>query len=410
MLNPTSSLIDQIDLATIMKVASDLISFRTESEKGTDFERATNYLSRIFEKLDFEVKTLGSDKRPTLVGTKKTAQTGTNIFLNGHYDVVPAGDLAAWDNDPFTPVFENGRLYGRGAADMKGGLAVICEVARILNSEDALFQGNLFVTVTPDEEIGSKNGAALLMKSQILPRGKDCYGLMPECSGLDTIWHASKGTLWYEVRIWGKQAHSTLPSEGVNAFEKMCELVNTKLSPLRVIVEKRKSKLDGEFPDSPYAVMNVGGYSHGATSINTIPGSAIFSIDRRLIPEERVSEAREEIENALEGYAIESGTPVEAELLLKAGPCFVDEQTQLCQVLVKSAETFLSRPPRFALCLGHLDIRFFNAYGIPMVAYGPGGLAVAHAPNEFIEVNHLVDLVKIYLLTCLTLTNNNKEE
>ncbi|MFX0198463.1 MAG: M20 family metallopeptidase [Candidatus Hodarchaeota archaeon] len=407
MSNPNSSLIDQIDSAAIMKVASDLITFRTESESGTDFEKAANYLLRIFKELGIEVKTLGSDKRPILIGTKKTTQTGINIFLNGHYDVVPAGDLAAWDNDPFKPVFDNGRLYGRGAADMKGGLAVICEVARILTFDDTFFHGNLFVTITPDEEIGSMNGTALLMKNKILPRGKDCYGLMPECSGLDTIWNASKGTLWYEVQVLGKQAHSTLPSEGVNAFEKMCELVNTKLSPLRIVVEKRKSKLEGEFPDSPYAVMNIGGYSRGETSINTIPGSAIFSIDRRLIPEEHILKVQEEIEKPIKEYASESGTALEAELLLKAEPCFVDEQNQLCQVLVKSAETFLSRQPRFTLCSGHLDIRFFNAYGIPMVAYGPGGLAVAHAPNEFVEVNHLVDLAKIYLLTCLTLAKSS---
>jgi len=261
--------------------------------------------------------------------------------------------------------------------------------------------------MTPDEEIGSMNGAALLMKSKILPRGKNCYGLMPECSGLDTIWYASKGTLWYEIQVWGKQAHSTLPSKGVNAFERMCELVNTKLTPLRVEIEKRKSKLEGEFPDSPFAVMNIGGYSRGENSINTIPGSAIFSIDRRLIPEECVLEAQDEIEKTLEEYATKSRTPVEAELLLKAEPCFVDEQNRLCQVLGKSVEKILSRPPRFTLCSGHLDIRFFNAYGIPMVAYGPRGLAVAHAPNEFVEVNHLVDLAKIYLLTCLTLAKSS---
>lgn len=401
---PTSTLIDQINSAAIVEVASDLITFRTESEDGTDFELAANYLLRIFEELGFEVKTLGSDERPILVGIKKTAQSGINIFLNGHYDVVPVGDLAAWDNEPFTPVLEDGKLYGRGAADMKGGLAVICEVTRILTSQEANFPGNLYVTMTPDEEIGSKNSAALLMESQILPRGKDCVGLMPECSGLDTIWHASKGTLWYEIQVRRKQAHSTLPSQGVNAFEKMCDLVNTVLSPLRVEVETRKSKFEGEFPDSSYAVMNIGGHSRGEASINTIPGAAIFSIDRRLIPEERTTEAQDEIEKQLKDYSTKAGVHVEAEILLKAAPCLVDEQSRLCQVLLENARAVLSRLPRFALCSGHLDIRFFNAYGIPMVAYGAGGLAVAHAPNEFVEINHLVDLTKIYLLTCLTLT------
>lgn len=404
---PTTSLIDQINTAAIVKVASDLITFRTESEGGTDFELAANYLFRILEDLGLKVKTLGSDKRPILVGTKKSAQTGINIFLNGHYDIVPAGDLTAWDKDPFIPVLEDGILFGRGAADMKGGLAVIYEVARILTSEEMHFPGNLYVTMTPDEEIGSKNGAALLMKNQILPRGKDCVGLMPECSGLDTIWHASKGTLWYEIQVRGKQAHSTLPSQGVNAFEKMCDLVNTRLSPLRVEVETRKSKFEGEFPDSSYAVMNIGGHSRGEVSINTIPGASIFSIDRRLIPEECITKAQDEIEKQLKEYSSKAGVPVEAEILLKATPCLVEEQSRLCQVLLENASAVLSRLPRFALCSGHLDIRFFNAYGIPMVAYGAGGLAVAHAPNEFVEVNQLVDLAKIYLLTCLTLAKSS---
>ncbi|MFQ5820862.1 MAG: M20 family metallopeptidase [Candidatus Heimdallarchaeota archaeon] len=404
---PTSSLIDQINTAAIMKVASDLISFRTESEGGTDFELAANYLFRILEDLGLKVKTLGSDKRPILVGTKKSAQTGINIFLNGHYDVVPAGDLTTWNKDPFIPVLEDGILFGRGAADMKGGLAVICEVARILTSEEVHFPGNLYVTMTPDEEIGSKNGAALLMESQILPRGKDCVGLMPECSGLDTIWHASKGTLWYKIQVRGKQAHSTLPSQGVNAFEKMCDLVNTRLTPLRVEVETRKSKFEGEFPDSSYAVMNIGGHSRGEVSINTIPGASIFSIDRRLIPEEGITEAQDEIEKQLKEFSTKAGVPVEAEILLKATPCLVDDQSRLCQVLLENSRAVLSRLPRFALCSGHLDIRFFNAYGIPMVAYGAGGLAMAHASNEFVEVNQLVDLAKIYLLTCLTLAKSS---
>ncbi len=230
---------------------------------------------------------------------------------------------------------------------------------------------------------------------------------MPECSGLDTIWHASKGTLWYEIQVRGKQAHSTLPNQGVNAFEKMCDLVNTRLSPLRVEVEARKSKFEGEFPDSSYAVMNIGGYSRGEVSINTIPGTSIFSIDRRLIPEECITKAQDEIEKQLKEYSTKTGVPVEAEILLKATPCLVDVQSRLCQVLLENARAILSRLPRYALCSGHLDIRFFNTYGIPMVAYGAGGLAVAHAPNEFVEVDQLVDLTKIYLLTCLTLAKNS---
>jgi len=388
-----------------MQIASDLIAFRTESEYGTDFEKAADYLLRLLDQIDFKTQTMGSENRPIIVGIKKSSNAGVNIILNGHYDVVPAGDISSWIKDPFNPIIEDGRLYGRGAADMKGGLAVICEVARLLSSADADFPGNIYVTFTPDEEIGSKNGAQLLIESQILPKGENCFGLMPECSSLDTIWHATKGTLWYEIQIWGKQAHSTLPSQGINAFEKMCELVNTKLTPLRVMVESRKSTLEGEFPDSPYSILNIGGHSCGEKSINTIPGVAVFSIDRRIIPEEQLSDVQDEIKELLEDYSVEAGVLMEVKQLLKADPSVVEKQHPLCQALFNCATTIRLREPKFAMCAGHMDTRFFNTYGIPMIAYGVGSLEVAHAPNEFVEIAHLDELAKIYLLTCLELAH-----
>ena len=219
---------------------------------------------------------------------------------------------------------------------------------------------------------------------------------------------SAKGTLWYEVQIWGKQAHSTLPSQGINAFEKMCELVNTKLTPLKVRVESRKSTLEGEYPDSSFSILNIGGHSCGEKSINTIPGAAVFSLDRRIIPEERISDAQDEIKELLEEYSIEAGVLMEVKQLLNADPSDVETQHPLCQTLFKCATTIRLREPKFAMCAGHMDTRFFNSYGIPMIAYGAGSLEVAHSPNEFVEIAHLEELAKIYLLTCLEIAQSHR--
>jgi succinyl-diaminopimelate desuccinylase len=404
MLKKAASLIDQVNLNSLTKVTSDLIKFRTESEHGNDFEQAANYLLRILDRMDFETQILGKTDRPILVGTWKNSRKGINFCLHGNYDVVPVGDPTDWEKDPFVPVLESGRLYGRGSVDMKGGLAVICEVARILTTDDANFQGNLFITLTSDGEIGSKYSFRLLKDSRILPRGKGSFGLVPECSGLDTIWNAAKGVLWYEVTILGKQAHGSLPSKGINAFEHMCELITSKLSSYKLQVESRKSEMKGEFPDSSYAVMNIGGFSSSGWNITTIPGTARFSIDRRLIPEEDIKKADEEIQTLMEEYSTQAGVLVEVNQLLRAPSGYLEEQHPLCQILSKSAESILSKSPQFGLCSGHFDIHLFNAYGIPMLAYGPGDLAKAHAPNEFVEIHQLEKLAKIYVLTCLELS------
>lgn len=319
------------------------------------------------------------------------------LHFNGHYDVVPPGQ--GWTRDPFDPVVEDGRLYGRGASDMKGGITAIIAAARSLIEEGwRPRRGSLELSFTPDEETGGETGVGyMLEEGLVLPD----YAVVAEPSTTYKIWIGSRGAVWMNVHVYGRQAHGSAPWLGLNAFEAMVEIAHRIIHEYKPRLAERKTDLPMDDPRAASPTITIGGEIEGGAKTNVVPGYYRFSIDRRLIPGEDPDKVEEELRNFIMEAAqdlIEKGYRVEVETTGKAAATSIPPDHPFVDTVARAAREATGIEPARTICIGGLDTRYFQERGIPAVTYGPGALDAAHMPDEYIPLDELERAVKAYRL------------
>jgi len=320
------------------------------------------------------------------------AGDGPKINVHCHYDVVPPG--AGWSFEPFKGVIREGRLYGRGASDMKGALAASLVVAKALKDLRVRPWGHLIFSFTPDEETGGRAGAEFLLVNGYL---KPDMTIIPEPSEVYNIWNAHKGAIWMKVVLHGRAAHASRPKEGVNAFEAMVHVVSALMKAKEQLESKTSAYKSIWGVEKP--TINVGGICSSGSAVNVVPERASFTIDRRLIPEESMDEVESELKRIIDESAREINVKVDVETLLRAEASSVSRNAFICEVLSRNVEAVLGRPPSFTLCPGVLDMRHFVRAGVDCVSYGPGLMKTAHARDEYINIDDMSTYMKVLALT-----------
>lgn len=391
----------------MIDLLQQLIAIATPNPPGDNYGAIVEFLGTRLEEIGVQVKTVhvptdalalhGIDgeayPRPALIGHYGERNGGPSLHLHGHFDVVPAADP-----EQYHPIRKNGRIYGRGASDMKGGLVAIWAAFLALRDCGLEPKRPITLSFTPDEESGGETGAGHLIREGIIRTDDIAFLIMPECTSGD-IWNVSKGALVVDVIVRGKAAHSTLPHLGRNAFEDMLPVAQG-LVELRKRVETRRSRFAVEDPRSAFSTMAIGGEGGGGEKFNIVPGRYHFTVDRRPIPEENLDEVRTEL-FAIQNDMRRKGIDVTFETWLEAAPAFTEPDEPGCQVLSEALREVTGHTPQALLCPGFLDIRHFNARGVPAVACGPGRLEVAHGPEEWIDEKDLLDFAQSLALTML---------
>jgi succinyl-diaminopimelate desuccinylase len=276
-----------------IKILKDLISIDTTVPPGLNYAVAIKYLEPLFKEVGYKTEIVeipaenaeGREGRINLVCHRKFESKPRLIFY-GHIDVVPA---QGWE--AFVPKVENGKIYGRGAADMKGALPAL--LLALERSKDKQLKYNTSVMITTDEEYSQ--GSQLRYIRRFLEPLKGSYFFNLDCSfGFVNI--ASLGALQMEILVKGKSVHSGLSHLGENAVEKASYLLNA-LMALKSKVAERESSVRTH-PETGLermvARLNIN-MIQGGLKVNIIPDKCIISIDRRLIPEENIVDARKEI-------------------------------------------------------------------------------------------------------------------
>ncbi len=236
----------------LVKLLCGLIEIPTVNPPGENYREITDYLTSVLKEIGLRAEVIRVPRDvvakyyPEYVDYPRynviarfSKGKGPTIHFNGHYDVVPAG--SGWTMKPFKPVVKEGKIYGRGATDMKGGIATIITTAKALIEADAEFNGTIELSFTPDEETGGQTGVGYIVEEGLV---KPDYAIVAEPSGLDLIWIGNKGAVWLLVEVFGRQAHGSTPWKGVNAFEKMVELAYKMIHELKPKIESKKSKYD----------------------------------------------------------------------------------------------------------------------------------------------------------------------
>ena len=384
---------------------AELVAIPTENPPGKNYRACADLLEIRLRESGLNCERLApedSKKDPDDAPICLLASYGRGeraLYFHGHYDVVPAQSA-----EQFQPVRKEHFLFGRGSCDMKGGIVAMLYAIRALKEIGAELNGRIRLTLVPNEETGGAGGSAWLAREGLLGRNGVGMLLAEPTSGV--IWNANRGAISLRVQVFGKAAHVGLQHQGVNAFERMHRVV-ARLQALKHEVEQRTSHAKIGAEQARNSILMLGGQSGGGSNFNVVPENCWFTIDRRINPEEDLATEKAKLIDVLESCKREE-IPLEWEILQQGNSASCDEGSALGQALARSIGTVTGDAPRFELCPGLLEIRFYATQGIPAYAYGPGLLSVAHGPNEYVDLRNVIESAAIYALAAIQTLNPNE--
>ena len=369
----------------MVEFTRDLIAIPTENPPGNCYTQALELIVQHLKRLKFsEIRIEG---RCVLAFIGQGEHT---LYFSGHYDVVPAQERSQFD-----PLIKGDNLFGRGSSDMKSGLAAMIYAAKAIEQNGLELKGRLGLVFVPDEETAGPRGSCRLVERGLL--GQNALGMLtPEPTG-GVIWNANRGAITLKVTIKGKPAHVGRQHEGINAFERMVQVVS-EVQALKKEVETRVTAYRLSPEAARHSILLIGGRSESGTNYNVVPDSAWFTIDRRINPEEKLEDEKQRLLAMLDGIRVK-GIDLEVEVLQEGESAGTPPGSALEQVLTSNIEEITGRAPQVEMCPGLLETRFYAAKGIPAFAYGPGLLTVSHGPNEFVPIDRMVQCAQIYALT-----------
>jgi len=337
---------------------------------------------------------LGFAGRPQLVARVAGSGGGRSLLLDGHIDAVPYGDLARWTSHPLKAEIRDGRLYGRGANDMKGAIAAFVHVLEALHAEGVRLAGDVIVATNTDEESTGAGGI------RVAERGvKADAGICGEPTGFD-VWAACRGTMNVTIGVPGRSGHAEMPHPNwrdggaVNAIEKL----EVALAAVRSLREDWRTRADGRHPllAPPDIVPTM---VTGGEWMVTYPDRCVLTCDAQYLPV-RVEDCgwgpgvRLEIEERLRAFAAAdpwlSEHPLEVAFLLETVPAEVPADHEIVRLALAAGDE-LGHPGRVAGLDSWHDAATYTRFGTPTVSFGPGGFESAHRENEYVPVQDLVD-------------------
>jgi succinyl-diaminopimelate desuccinylase len=319
-------------------------------------------------------------QRPDVVSVLKGREPGPKIMLNGHMDTVEIGK--GWTHDPFGAEVEGNRMYGRGAIDMKAGLACILWAAAACKEEGLPKRGELLLTAVMDEEALDWGTYALIQKG--LTKGVD-FAMVSESTDLNVV-TAHRGRAVFEVEVRGKAAHSMWPEHGVNAIQNASVLINS--------LTKLNSPTHPKMGRTTVNVLKIEG---GQDHVMLVPDHCHFLIDRCLVPGHSSIDALKDLRNLITELGIDAeAKPIERETPF-CEPFEVPEDNSYVQLVLEQAAKVLGKKPEIAFHEGPCDSCILaNPGKITNVDFGPSGSKL-HEADEYVEIDSVRKTATVYL-------------
>jgi succinyl-diaminopimelate desuccinylase len=374
---------------------SELVKIR--STTGAEMEIA-HHIAAKMEKWGFETVVVPEPfpERPQVVVYCGRNVDGRTLVLNGHMDTVPEGKASDWSVDPYGGLIKDGRVYGRGSVDMKGGLVTMMFVPRILEEACVDIAGRLVLTFVVGEEKAEPGTKALV--TDYLPRKgvRANWGLVLEPTEMNVA-TAERGMVWAYITVGGKSAHASVPELGINPISKAVKAVEA-LDRYAAALRRRTHRLVGSAVSTVTMIQ-------GGTAENVIPNDCKLTVDRRFIPGESLEQVERELNDVLSEITREDP---EFSFSVKRGgvtePSEIPADSHFVQVLMRNTAEVMKRRPQVVGMLGGTDARNFNNdAGVPCAIWGPGDMRVAHTVDEYIGVSHVISACKVLALTTMDL-------
>jgi succinyl-diaminopimelate desuccinylase len=330
------------------------------------------------------------------------------MHFNGHFDVVPVGQ--GWTVDPFAALLRDGKLYGRGTADQKAGIAASIFAIEAIRRSGVRLAGTVEQSGTVDEESGGFAGVAWLAQLGLIHKDRTDYVIITEPSNVDRICIGHRGVYWFKVVQHGRIGHGSMPYLGVSAADHLGDVIHEITHTLKPELAKRKTEMPVEPPGSRYASINVnavfGGQPEQGTQTPCVIDRAGAIFDRRFLAEERLEDVQGEIRRLLDGLGAKNpAAKYTLEDLMIVRPTQTDPSSVLVRTVSSSIEHLLGKKPPLTASPGTYDQKHVTRIGLiqDCIAYGPGILDLAHQPDEYVVIEHLIQSAKVMALTALSL-------
>ena len=402
-------------------LTGDLVRIPTINPPGDAYAACAHFLGERLAARGFEVEYLraagalgDSDRYPrtNVVARIEGDSPGPCVHFNSHIDVVAPG--AGWTVDPFAGLVRDGRVYGRGTCDMKGGLAASVIAVEALLESGISFPGAIEISGTVDEESGGYAGVAWLAERGHFSRPRVDHVIIPEPLYKDAVCLGHRGVWWAEIEVRGRIAHGSMPFLGVSAIRGMAAFLEKVEHELYPQLARRRTAMP-VIPDAArQSTLNFNSIHGGLDEQDMREGfpSALVAdrcrvvLDRRYLMEEDEAAVRAEVVEILDRLTAErAGFEYELRELWSVPPTLTEPDSPLVRALDRNIERVLGQPSRHVASPGTYDQKHVWRVGKlkDCVAYGPGILELAHQPDEYIDIDDMVASAKVMAAAALEL-------
>jgi succinyl-diaminopimelate desuccinylase len=396
----------------IVALTTDLIRFPTINPPGEAYRPCAEYLGARLKKSGFEVEFIRAEGTPgdtdryprvNVVGRFDGRSPGACVHFNSHIDVVEAGD--GWTVDPFAGTVRDGRVYGRGACDMKGGLAASIIAVEAFLQVFPDFPGAIEISGTVDEESGGFGGVAHLAGLGYFSKPRVDHVIIPEPLNKDRICLGHRGVWWAEIETRGEMAHGSMPFLGDNAVRHMGAVLQAFEAELFPALDRKMTRMPVVPEAARRSTMNINSVHGGQTEdfrpglpSPNVPDSCRLTIDRRFLLEEDLATVKSEVTGILDRLKRErSKFEYEIRDLMEVLPLMTERDAPVVKAVATGIMAVFDREPDYVISPGTYDQKHIARLGhiYDCIAYGPGILDLAHRPDEWVGIDDMLEAAKV---------------
>lgn len=389
----------------VIEICSTLIKIPTENPPS-DTREIGQVIGEILERSGASISYYTKEE-PILnvVARIKGNKPGKRLIFNGHLDTFPAGDLEDWTVDPFGAIQIDGKLYGRGSSDMKGGVASSIFAFLLMAAYKEYWNGEIVLVLVGDEESGSVKGTEYVLDT--VPEATGDVMIKGDAGSPMVLRFGEKGPFWIELQAEGKAAHGAHMYKGENAIDKLNHAINEIKSRINnlpldtpkhitetiqassTVSERLSGK--GETDALEHITINVG-VMEGGNSINIVPRAASAKLDIRLPIGVSTAQVEQEIQEV-----ISSTDGLSYKVLQRYEPNWTDVNHEIFPILKKVGKEVMNETPVVTMRIGASDARIYRERGIPSVNCGLTPYNMG-APDEYIDIEELKQVAKMHTL------------
>ena len=396
----------------LIALTQDLIRIPTLNPPGENYRDICDYLDRRLSGAGFETQLIrahgtpgDSEKYPrwNVIARREGRHTGDCVHFNSHIDVVDVG--AGWTHDPFGGALVDGKIYGRGACDMKGGLATSIIAAEAFLEVCPDFAGAIEISGTADEESGGFGGVAYLAEQGHFKRVQ--HVIIPEPLGKDSICLGHRGVWWAEIETKGEIAHGSMPFLGDCAVRHMGAVVEEMERSLFPALAAKRTDMPVIPEGAKQSTLNInsihGGQSEGDADFTGLPSPCVpdscrMVIDRRFLIEESIDEVQAEIGDLLEGLrATRPDFDYDIREMHRVLPTMTASDAPVVLTVGHAIADVMGAVAKHVVSPGTYDQKHIDRIGKlkNCIAYGPGILELAHKPDEYVGVDDMIASARV---------------